>query len=289
MRRKRNNELEEMSFWQSYSDMMAALLLVFVLIIATAKFSYDRTLSQNEEMRQNLEQQLAENEEFKKKLIEQEELLKVQREKMEEQQQQIDQIIGVRTEIIERLKKKFSGTDMAISVDPETGAISFDAGVLFDFNKHALKDSGIAFLNKFFPMYFETILGDDFRDYIAEVIIEGHTDDAGSYLYNLQLSQSRAFAVAEYCLGENNKMFSGDQLKRIRKLVTANGRSNNDLIYKADNKTVDRDASRRVEIKFRLTEEEMIQQMSQILEENEDTNVQTTETASDSQSDQAGS
>ena len=33
-RRKRREAFEEHSYWQSYSDMMAALLLIFVLIIA---------------------------------------------------------------------------------------------------------------------------------------------------------------------------------------------------------------------------------------------------------------
>lgn len=78
------------------------------------------------------------------------------------------------------------------------------------------------------------------------------------------MSQKRAFAVSEYCLGDS-KMFSGKKLETVREMVTANGRSYYELKRNANGK-VDANASRRVEIKFRLTEEEMIGEMSDILE-----------------------
>ena len=52
----------------------------------------------------------------------------------------------------------------------------------------------------------------------------------------------------------------------LQEMLTAKGRSFSDLIYtdKARN-IVDRDASRRVEFKFRLKDAEMIQEMNKIL------------------------
>ncbi len=52
-----------------------------------------------------------------------------------------------------------------------------------------------------------------------KIIIEGHTDSDGGYLYNLELSQKRAYAVMNYLL-------TLDYIKRhnINKLV-ASGRS----------------------------------------------------------------
>ena len=44
--------------------------------------------------------------------------------------------------------------------------------------------------------------------YVSEIIIEGHTDTNGSYIYNLELSQQRAFSVAKYCLTESNGIIS---------------------------------------------------------------------------------
>ena len=106
----------------------------------------------------------------------------------------------------------------------------------------------------------------DFSPYVAEIIIEGHTDTDGGYMYNLQLSQNRAFAVVSYCLDENNHFLSDSQLEELRVLLTANGRSWSAPVYAADG-TVDMQASRRVEIKFRLKDEEMMNQIAEMLEE----------------------
>ena len=40
MRNKRKEIFEEPGYWQSYSDMMAALLLIFILLIAITLFVY---------------------------------------------------------------------------------------------------------------------------------------------------------------------------------------------------------------------------------------------------------
>lgn len=282
----RKREPEEFTFWQSYSDMMAALLLLFVLIIAfavsmmqkatetywkknaeldQAKLKYSMLQNMVEEQKKKLEIQQKAFEEQQIKLEEQQVKLEKQKEAFDEQQVQLDKLIGIRKELIEKLRKVFEGTSMGLAVDSETGAISFDSKILFDFNKYELKESGVHFLNEFFPKYFEIILDEGISSYVAEVIIEGHTDNSGTYLYNLDLSQKRAFAVAEYCLRDDTKMFTGKKLDTIRQLVTANGRSYYELKYD-NNGNVDLAASRRVEIKFRLKEDEMIKEMSAILE-----------------------
>jgi len=248
---KKRREPEELSFWQSYSDMMAALLLVFVLIIA---FSVSMMTKATET--------------YNEKLIElniKDKEISDYKDEIDKQQVQLDKLIGVRSELIKKLRIAFETTSMGLSVNSETGAISFDSKILFDFNKYELKQSGIDFLNKFFPKYFEVIFDETLNAYIAEVIIEGHTDNSGKYLYNLDLSQKRAFAVAEYCLRDETKMFDDIKLDKVRRLVTANGRAYYELKY-LETGEVDLVGSRRVEIKFRLKEEEMIKEMSALLE-----------------------
>ncbi len=268
----RRREPEEINFWQSYSDMMAALLLLFVLIIAVSVSMMTRATETYNERKKELEYK--ENElklsnmkiiSYESELKEKEKELNKQKIAFQKQQIQLDKLIGVRKELIEKLRKVFEGTSMGVSVDSETGAISFNSKILFDFGKYDLKRTGIDFLNKFFPQYFEVILDKEISNYVAEVIIEGHTDNVGTYLYNLELSQKRAFAVSEYCLRDDTKMFTGEKLNIIRKLVTANGRSFYELKYDKNGK-IDQDASRRVEIKFRLKEEDMIKEMASILE-----------------------
>lgn len=110
------------------------------------------------------------------------------------------------------------------------------------------------------------LLDEKYRDYVSEIIIEGHTDTNGSYIYNLELSQQRAFSVAKYCLTESNGIISSTDVELLRSVLTANGKSYSNPIYKEDG-SVDLEASRRVEILFRLQDEEMIAEMMDILKE----------------------
>ena len=147
MRRRDHVKKEEnVSYWQSYSDMMAALLLIFVLVIAVAIVALndykEKLAEQNEELlaRQDLLEKQAD------------EYLKL-KEELEEKQAEIDKIIGVKQEIIEALNQEFSKEEIAINIDQQTGAIVFDASILYDRSKSELKGEGIQFLDRFLPIY----------------------------------------------------------------------------------------------------------------------------------------
>ena len=92
-----------------------------------------------------------------------------------------------------------------------------------------------------------------------------HTDTDGTYLYNLELSQERALSVASFCLEDDNSVLAKDELEVLRPMLTANGRSYSDPIQNADGH-IDYDASRRVEFKFRLSDEEIVDEMKHVLE-----------------------
>ena len=53
--------------------------------------------------------------------------------------------------------------------------------------------------------------------------------------------------------------------RSLRAVASATGRSYSSPVYKADGRTVDDEASRRVESQFRLKDEEMIREMIEIL------------------------
>ena len=55
-------------------------------------------------------------------------------------------------------------------------------------------------LEQILPIYCKVLLQDDYMKYLAEIIIDGYTDTDGDYSYNLQLSQQRSLAVAQYLL-----------------------------------------------------------------------------------------
>ena len=115
------------------------------------------------------------------------------------------------------------------------------------------------------------LLQDQFRDYIAEIIIEGHTDTDGGYQSNMELSYERANAVADFCLNKNNGL-SEAKIGQLQKLLTVNGKSWSNPVYQKDDlgnltEKVDMPASRRVEIKFRLKEDEMIKKIAGVLDQ----------------------
>ena len=115
------------------------------------------------------------------------------------------------------------------------------------------------------PVYFRILLdNEEIRKELGEIIIEGHTDDISSYIYNLKLSQDRSFNVVKFLMSDE---FEYKNKKLLIKYLTANGKSFSNLIYKEGE--VDRDSSRRVEFKFKLKEEETLLEIKKQLEEGE--------------------
>ena len=295
---------ENGSFWISYSDMMAGMLFTFALILFMAVYQLvdlqqkktieletkeaqlstqqsllidqEAQLKDKEELLATttlmLQEQQAELEENRTALTAAQQSLSLQQSKIDEQaallaaqQSEIDKLIGMRSRIIEELRDELRGAGLDAVVDKNTGAIAFTGAVLFDSGKNQLKDSGKALLNAFIPVYVRTLMSEENDDYVAEIIIEGHTDTDGTYLNNLALSQERALAVVSYCLSGEMTGLSYAEKEVLQSIITANGRSYSDPVYAADG-TVDKEASRRVVFKFRMKDSEMIDQMSEILE-----------------------
>lgn len=303
--RQRDREaFREHSFWQSYSDMMAALLLIFILMIAitlsiyrqktndlentrlalyTAQSELDETIKDLEFSKAELEKS---NEELESSLTElqqayeqaaltQEELdnayLEIEnaRQELTTTKQELQDIVGIRTDIIGALQSAFSNSTM--KVDAQTGSITFSSDVLFRYNSASLTADSRDTLKNVIPMYLDVLLQDQFRGYIAEIIIEGHTDTDGGYQSNMELSYERAKAVADFCLNKRNGL-GETEIEQLQKLLTVNGKSWSNPVYLKDasgsqTEEVDMPASRRVEIKFRLKEDEMIEKIAGVLEQ----------------------
>lgn len=191
--------------------------------------------------------------------------LEEQQTQLQTQQQQIEQLVGMKTRIITSLSNALKSSSISATVDPTTGSIALESDVLFETGKYELTAQGRSFVDRFLPVYLEVLFSDEYRQYVSEIIIEGHTDSQGSYLSNLELSQQRALAVASYVLGDSCTAISADVKNELRPVVTVNGRSFSDRIFNEDG-TENMAASRRVVFKFRLTDEQMIQQLREILE-----------------------
>ena len=297
MRRKSNRKQdEETSYWLSYSDMMAGLLLTFVLIISLtvlrSKIQYDEKQSElaGKEQELIIQSKELENEKLtvdeqgaklnaqelklseqqgellaqQQKLTEQSELLKELQQLMDDQQAKLDNIIGIRSELIEALKREFDDSSLSIAVDEKTGAITMDSNILFAYNQNKLKPTGQTFLKEFMPRYLSILLSEQYSPYISEIVIEGHTDTDGDYLSNLALSQERAYSVAAYCVNEKNGILDKDEADTLKEVLSTVGKSYSEPILDEEG-NVNAEASRRVEILFRLRDEEMIREMMEIM------------------------
>ena len=191
--------------------------------------------------------------------------LQTQQAQLEDQQQQIEQRVGMKPRIIASLSSALRSSSISAKVDSVTGSIALESDVLFESGRYELTAAGKQFVDQFLPVYLDVLFSEEYSAYVSEIIIEGHTDSDGGYLSNLELSQQRALAVASYVLGDSCKAVSADVKNQLRPVVTVNGRSFSDRIFDA-NGAEDKAASRRVVFKFRLTDEQMIQQLRQILE-----------------------
>ncbi|RYG72392.1 OmpA family protein [Lentibacillus lipolyticus] len=219
-------EQEEGSFWPSFTDLLTIILLCFILIFIA--------------------------------------MMIIKSLQIEEMKKTIDQIMGVRSKLVNELQAEFSDSSLGIEVDKETGAIIFNTEILFPYNESELKQESFQFLDEFVPKYLDILLKSGYEEYIAEIIIEGHTDRDGSYMYNMELSQERAYSVAEYILSDDFP-YKNIQ-KHLKDKLTVNGKSYTDF-RTDDNGNYSAEDSRRVEFKFRLKDEEILEKTRDILKE----------------------
>ena len=257
---------EVYNYWQSYSDIMAALLLMFILIMSAILY---RSSKLSEEKERHLD-------ELREAYLEKNDQLKEKKQQLEN----LSHSLGIKKEIIEKLQKAFFQSGMKVQIDIKTGSITLPDSVLFETDSDELTDEGKKFLNSFAPKYIAVLLNEEVQNYISEIIIEGHADIRGGFLYNLELSQLRALAVASFLLDSDSSPLEKKQIKQLKKILTANGRSSSVPIYlcqpdgkicQQSSKNIDikasYDASRRVVFLFRLKDEQMIEDILRILRE----------------------
>lgn len=146
------------------------------------------------------------------------------------------------------VRDTFENSNIPITVDEASGLVTFGEKTMFDVDSSQLKPEAKEMLKIFIPKYVETLYK-DYGDNIYKIVIKGHTDDVGSYLYNLDLSQRRAFSVAEFIVGDEIGEYKYKE--KVLKDIEAIGRSEAELIINSD-KSVNRDASRRVEMKYEI-------------------------------------
>ena len=245
----------EVTYWISYSDLMAAMLLVFILVLIGALILSRTDLELQQEAL----------------FASQAELETTMRE-LETLDTRLEGIVGVRGAIITRLARRFEESQAEIIFDEDTGTILLGSGILFAEGSARLSPEGRQTLDALIPAYFEALLGDPaLRQHVDQIVFEGHTnsnfsgsnDPIDAYLFNLRLSQDRAYAAMEYIIANA----IGEEYN-AKELLAALGYSSSRRLFLPDQPDLEDEVrSRRIEIRFRLKDEEAMAELRRLITE----------------------
>ncbi|HEY9190401.1 MAG TPA: OmpA family protein [Sulfurovum sp.] len=177
--------------------------------------------------------------------------------KLQAQKAKIKSLTGIKLQVLAALKEALGEK---IDIDKKTGSLRLASNILFGSGEAILKPEAKTELKKAFEDYIGTLVTNpNIKPHLDKIIIEGHTDSVGSYIYNLNLSQKRALAVMEYLL-----TLDFTKKHNIQPLMIASGRAYQDAIM-VDG-VEDKNASRRIEIKFRLKNEDAMHEIEKVLD-----------------------
>lgn len=177
--------------------------------------------------------------------------------KLKAQKASIKSLTGIRIKVIAELKASLGNK---VQIDPQSGSLRLSSSILFAKNEVKLKETSKIALKKLFIEYMDALRSNrNIMPQIDRIVIEGHTDSDGGYLLNLNISQQRAYAVMSYL-----STLSYTQRYKLKPLLVASGRSYQDIIKR--NGKEDKNASRRIEIKFTLKNDDAMNEIERILD-----------------------
>lgn len=204
----------ESPFWISFSDLMTALMTLFLVVMAVTLIAVTKSVTV-EEQRKKIEEQR-----------------KYQREK---------DIQEIMKSIIEESVGK------NVDINARTYRINFGEAVRFESNKSEIKPESARFLRDYIPILLKAQSSIEGKKWMRRVVVEGFTDQDGPYLLNLALSLDRSKSVVCSLFAQpktaDEKPLTESNLRQIQELFLVGGYSFNSI-------QKDKAASRRVELKI---------------------------------------
>ena len=231
---------DENPFSLSLGDLMAGLLLIFVLLLSFVML--------------DLMEKEKRDAEINKKLLE-----------------IFTDYVQLRESLYRDLESEFE-KDLKkwnAVLDREKLSVRFrEPKVLFAQGEAEVQLAFKEILDDFFPRYIRILKRSEYVDAIAEIRIEGHTSSEWSetisqedaYILNMELSQDRTRSVLQYVL--QIPTISGNR-DWIQQYLTANGLSSSKLISHP-NGTQNREESRRVEFRVRTNAEKQLEKIKEL-------------------------
>ena len=200
----RGDEAEK-PFWISFSDMMTAMMVLFLVVMAVALLAVTKTVSEKEQ-------------------------------EAVQHQNDIDDCMTLAEEAAE--------LHPGVKVDPKRHVVDFGDRARFGFNSAALTSDQAEVLRTFVPELLYMARQEACQKVLKRVVVEGYTDQTGSYLSNLNLSLQRSQRVLCSLLDSQGRFSLSDADKRsVRDLFWVGGFAFNSA------KSTDEE-SRRVEMRL---------------------------------------
>ena len=172
--------------------------------------------------------------------------------------------------ILDKFKEKFDSNEWEGKIESD-GTIVFDSpNILFNAYQSTLKRDFKQLLNEFYPSYIEVLTRDEFKEFIKEIRVEGHTSSfykgtvqypcSDPYICNLELSQNRSLSVVRYLLRSRvaNKMVENYSKQWFQNKSVAVGFSSSNTIIDKETGREDKKKSRRVTFKPLLDAENFL-------------------------------
>ena len=204
---KRGNKHEgESPFWISFSDLMSALMVLFLLVMVVTLISVTKDVTTAEQR-------------------------KIQREK------DIKELMST----IREQSRDFP----EVKVNESTYRIDLGDVVRFESGRSDIQMTGARFVRRYVPVLLKAQASDLGQKWIRRIVVEGFTDQDGTYLYNLGLSLDRSRRVVCVLYSQpqlDETQLSEEEKRQIRDLFLVGGYSFNSM-------KTSKDASRRVELK----------------------------------------
>ncbi|RAI97847.1 OmpA family protein [Chitinophaga skermanii] len=176
------------------------------------------------------------------------------------------------------LEKTFhnQATKWNLQLDKDLSIKFTNPEVLFQPGKAEVTAQFQDILAAFFPKYLKVILDPKYKQSIAEIRIEGHTDQTPTnetndpYIDNIKLSQDRSRQVLKFLRNlPCYKALTLEQQMQLQYMLTANGLSfgrtldkNRDYTINSRNE-IDKQLSRRVEFRIVTSSEQLVEEIIQ--------------------------
>lgn len=227
----RHMDEAEKPFWISYSDLMTALMILFLVVMVASLTSISQQAIK-----------------IKTEGLEKVQLAKSNVEE-ETQNLELERLVEIQS-VCTALKNASAENNLAARVDCNSNRIDFGEAGRFGTMEYKLNAQGEQTLKTMVPMILEAAQSPSGERWLKRIHIQGFTDTDGSYLYNLNLSLKRSEWVMCKILGtdtEDALQLTPEQRSLVKQLFLAGGVSFNDAKSSKED-------SRRVELKLEFYE-----------------------------------